>query len=62
MIQLKRGDLAIANKGSHEFTAGEELLFIGLDYDANFVEGYVFISSKGKAVNWLVDGDFSWVN
>lgn len=59
---MKRGDKATAHKGTHEFSVGEDLLFIGMDYGADHTEAYVFMNNSGSIVNWLVDGDFSWVN
>lgn len=56
------GDIATANKGSHEFKKGEDLMFIGLDTDENLIEAHVFMSKQTGVVNWLVDGDFSWSN
>lgn len=59
---MNRGDEATAIKGSHDFSHGEELIFIGLDYDSNEVEAHVFMNRTGNTINWLLDGDFSWVN
>lgn len=58
---MKRGDIATAHKGTHDFTEGEELRFIGMDYGADYMEAYVFANDSGR-VNWLLDGDFSWKN
>lgn len=63
MMELKRGDKATAHKGSHDFSEGEDLLFVGMDYDSQFmIEAYVFASKVSGNINFLLDGDFSWVN